>query len=96
MTTSTIATAGATVLIVTFTKAIVVDVLGNVLTDKLQHWATKYWHRKVLFLHGAGHVQKDTLHQPRNPLNCRDGDCPSLGTARLAVPPRSQRQTVER
>lgn len=77
-------TAAATVVVVVFVKTIVIDMIGNVLSDRFERLFQRHWRRHILFVHGFEHVQKGSFHQPRNPMKCRDGDCAKLESARAA------------
>lgn len=78
---------GALIIILGLTKAVFVDMLGNLFTAWVERHIVKSKRDLALWAHGFSHVQKDDYHDPRNPLKCRDGACPTLQTGRRAPQP---------
>lgn len=85
----TIETAGVTVIVAAFVKSIVIDILGNILSDRVEQLLSRKHRSRILFVHGFEHVQKTPYHQPRSPLKCTDGECVILRSAQAL--PRRQR-----
>lgn len=68
-------------------KAVFIDMLGNLFTNWVEKHMVKSKRDLALWAHGFDHVQKDPYHDPRNPLKCTDGACPTLQTSRKVPQP---------